>query len=154
NGERFDRFSYLVFQKAMVRAMEHQRQRTVAEEVAVYLKFRKRIAELANCRRRRIVDQHVLWTGVRRDVVHDRDPFVEEMPAPGLKISSHPIVWNALPFKARNEFPSQRREIAQDVRKRVRGWLFHREHFDEPMTHDEVVAVAVDRGVGDEVIQM
>ena len=53
----------------------------LAEEVAVHLQLRQRVAELPDGRARGVVDQHLLGPRLGRDVVHERDALVEEVPA-------------------------------------------------------------------------
>ena len=43
------------------------------------------------------------------DVVHDRHALVEEVPAAGLEVATHPVVRDALPLQARDELAGNRR---------------------------------------------
>ena len=60
------------------------------------------IAQLPDRGARGIVDEHLLRSGVRRDVVDERHALVEEVPAAGLQLAPHPVARDALPLEARD----------------------------------------------------
>ena len=60
----------------------------------------------------------------------------------------------SLPFQAGDELPGQRQQIAEHVRERLRRRLLHRQHLDRVPPDDQVVAVALDGGVRDEVVEV
>ena len=122
--------------------------------MAVHFQLGQGVAELTDGGARRVVDEHFLRPGLRRDVVHHRHALVEEVPAPGLQIAAHPIIGDALPFQAGDELAGHRVEVREQVGKRLARRLLHRQHLDELATDGQMVAVAFDRRVGDEVVQV
>jgi hypothetical protein len=69
------------------------------------------------------------------------------MSAPGLEVAAHGPIRDPLPFQARDERTGHGVQLTEDVRKRLRGRVFHREHADADVVDLEVVAVALDRGI-------
>ena len=88
------------------------------------------------------------------DVVHDRHALVEEVPAAALDIATHPVARDPLPFEAGDELAGNLVQVLQQKRERLARRLLHRQHLDDAVADQQVVAVAVDRGVGDEVVQV
>ena len=120
----------------------------------VHLHLREGVAKLPDRCARRIVDEHLFGPGLGGDVVDDRDAFVEEMAPPRLDIASHPVTGDPLPFETCDELARHRVQIRQHVRERLRRGLLHRKELD-PVTADEkVIAVAFDRRVRDEVVEI
>ena len=74
-----------------LRAVQDQRERTAAEEVAVHLEFGERVAQLPHGGACGVVDQHLLRPGVRRHVVDERDALVEEVPPARLDVAPHAV---------------------------------------------------------------
>ena len=117
------------------------------------LKFRERVTKLSDRRARGIVDQHLLgWPG--RHVVHDRYAFVEEVPAAALDIPPHPIAGDALPLEAGDELAGDLVQVLQQKRERLARRLLHRQHLDDAVADQEVIAVAVDGRIRDEVVEV
>ena len=154
DGHRLHRLGGLLLQRARIRAVQHERQRAPPEEVAVDLELRQRVAELADRRARGVVDQHLLGPRLRRHVVHDRHALVEEVPAAALDIPPHPVAGDALPLEAGDELAGDLVQVLQQERERLARRLLHREHLDDAVADQEVVAVAVDGGIRDEVVQV
>ena len=144
NGHRLHRLGRLVLECPRVRAVQHECEGATPEEVAVDLELRERIAELADGRVRGVVDEHLLGSRLRRDVVHDRHPLVEEVPAAALDVSPHPVARDALPFEAGDELAGNLVEVLQEERERLARRLLHRQHLDRAVADQQMVAVAVD----------
>ena len=151
---RFHRFGGLVLQRALVRPVKHERQRTVSEEVTVDFQFRQRLADLSHGGVGGVVHEHVVRSGIRRDIVHHRDALVEEVSASRLEIAAHPIARDALPFQTGDELAGYGVKVGQQMGKRVTRRPLHRQHVHELVADRQVIAVAVDRRVRDEVIQV
>ena len=154
HGHRLHRLGRLVLNRSRVGPVQDERQRAVAEEVAVDLQFRQRVAELADGRVRRVVDEHLLGPRLRRDVVHHRHALVEEVPAAALDVPTHAVARDPLPFEAGDELAGNLVQVLQQERERLARRLLHREHLDDAVADQQMVAVAVDGGIGDEVVQM
>ena len=144
----------LVLNRSPVGPVQDERQRAVAEEVAMNLQFRQRVAELADRRVRGVVDEHLLGPRLWRDVVHNRHALVEEVPAAALDIPTHPVARDPLPFEAGDELAGNLVQVLHQKRERLARRLLRREHLDDAVADQQVVAVAVDGGVGDEVVQV
>ena len=71
-----------------------------------------------------------------------------------LEITAHPIARDALPFQTGDELAGDGVEVGQQMRKRVTRRLLHRQDFHELVADRQVIAVAVDRRVSDEIIQV
>ena len=65
NGHGFHGLGGLLLQRALVRAVQHDCQRTGSEKVAVHLKFGQRVPELADRCVCGIVNQHFFGPGIR-----------------------------------------------------------------------------------------
>ena len=154
DGHRLHGLGRLVLNRSRVGPVQDERQRALAEEVAVHLQLRQRVTELPDRRVRRVVDQHLLRPRLRRDVVHDRHALVEEVPAAALDISTHPVARNSLPFEAGDELARNLVQVLQQERERLARRLLHREHLDDAVADQQVVSVAVDGGIRDEVVQV
>ena len=148
------RFGGLVLQDPRVLPVEGERQRAAAEEVAVDLQLRQRVAKLADGGVRRVVDQHLLGTSLGRHVVDQRDALVEEVSPTALEVAAHPVAGNALPFEARDQLAGDLVQVLQQERERLARRLLHRQHLDEAVTDHQVVAMAVDGRVRHEVVEM
>src|SRR4051794_19809778 len=111
------------------------------------LEFRQRIAKLADCRIRRIVDEHLLRPGLWGDVVHNRYALVEEVPAAALNITTHPVAWDPLPFETRDELAGNFVQVLHQECEGLAWRLLRREHLDDVVADQQMVSVAIDRGV-------
>ena len=151
---RLHGFGGLVLQRTTVFTMQHERQRAAAEEVSVDFEFGEGITELADGGAGRVVHEHLFRSRFGRDVVDHRHALVEEVPPACLQSPPHAIVRDALPFQTGNEFTRDGVEIREQVREGLARWLLHRQHLDPLAADHEVIAVAVDGRIGDEVIEM
>src|SRR4051794_29500506 len=97
----------------------------MTEEVAVDLELRQRVAQLPYGRRRGLVDQHLLWSCVGGDVVHEGHALVEEVSPPALEIASHPVVADALPFEAGDELAGYGVKVLEQERVGLDRRLLH-----------------------------
>ncbi len=141
---RLHRLSGLVLQRAGVRPVQHEGERATTEEVTVDLHLSERVTKLTDSRTRGVVDEHLLGPRLWRHVVHDRHALVEEVPAAALDVPPHPVAGNALPFEAGNELAGDLIQVLQQERERLARRLLHRQHLDDTVTDQEVIAVTVD----------
>ena len=108
-------------QGARLGAVQHQRQRARAEEVAVDFDLGQGVAELPHGGAGRVVDQHLLGLCLGRDVVDQRDALVEEVPAAGLDVAPHAVARRALPLETGDELAGHGDEICASMCANV--WL-------------------------------
>ena len=152
--DHLHRLGRLVLQLAAIVAVQDERQGTGAKEVAVDLELRQGIAQLPDRGARGIVDEHLLRSGVWRDVVDQRHAFVEEVPTACLQLAPHPVAREPLPLQARDQFSRDRVEVAEEERERLARRFLRGQHLDEAMADHEVIALALDRGIRDEVVEV
>src|SRR5918994_2051693 len=95
-----------------------------------------------------------VWSSLWRDVVHNRHTFVEEVAPTELKGSSHPIVRNAAPLEAGDELTGQRVQLLEHLRECGARRLLHRQHLHSRRVELQVVAMAVEPAVGNEVVEV
>ena len=76
------------------------------------------------------------------------------MPAAALDIPTHAVARDPLPFEAGDELAGNLVQVLHQKRERLARRLLRREHLDDAVADQQVVSVAVDRGVGDEVVQV
>ena len=135
-------------------SVQDERQRALPEEVAVDLELGQRVAELADGRARGVVDEHLLGPRLRRHVVHQRDALVEEVPAAAwISRRIRSLGMRCHSRHAMNS-PGISYRSCEQVRERLARRLLHRQHLDDAIADQQVVAMALDGGVRDEVVQM
>ena len=101
-------------------AVQDERQRAVAEDVAVDFDVGQRVAELPDHGRRRLVDQHVFRSRLAwRDVVDEGDSLIEEVPAPRLDVAPHAVRGDSLPLQAGDELPGNLEQVAESIGVRL-----------------------------------
>ena len=71
-----------------------------------------------------------------------------------MDIATHPVVRDPLPLQAREALAGKRVQIAKQMREGAARRLLHREHLHAVLADLQVVAVALDRRIRDEIIQM
>jgi hypothetical protein len=150
----FHGFGRAVLKRSRVLAMQDECQGAHPEEMAVDFEFGQRFAQLVHGGAGRVVDEHVLGSRVGRDVIHQGDTFVEKVPAAPLDVLPHPIVRNPLPFETGDELAGNHVEVPEQVGKGPARRFLHGQHFDESATNHQVIAVAVDGGIRNEIIEV
>ena len=76
------------------------------------------------------------------------------MPAAALDIPTHAVARDPLPFEAGDELAGNFVQVLHQKRERLARRLLRREHLDDAVADQQMVSVTVDRGVGDEVVQV
>src|SRR3954468_6742248 len=154
DGNRLLCLGGLLLQGARIVAVQDERDGAIAEEVAVYLDLCQRISELLHRRTRRIVHEHLFGPRLRRHVVDDRYPLIEEVPAPQVQVSPDPFSRDSLPLETGNEFTRNRMELSEQVRERLRRRFLHRENLDLSMADLQTISVAFDGGIRHEIVHV
>ena len=143
-AQRLGGLRRLMLDSPKVVAVQDERQRAVAEDVAVDFDVGQRVAELPDHGRRRLVDQHVFRARLAWcDVVDERDALVEEVPAPRLDVASHAVRWDSLPLQAGDEFPGNLEQTSEGVGVGLARRLLHRQDLDRPAADHQVVAMTL-----------
>src|SRR5204862_3714541 len=91
---------------------------------------------------------------VRRDVVHQRNAFVEEVAPASVDLTTRSIIRNAAPFKARDELSGDCVEALEQMRERRVRRLLHRQRFQPNPVYIEMRAMTFNRGVRHEVVDV
>src|SRR4030095_3772575 len=76
------------------------------------------------------------------------------MPPTALDISPHAVARDPLPLETRDELSRSLVQVLHQEREGLARRLFRREDLDDAITDQQMVPVAVDGGIGDEVVQM
>src|SRR5688572_10014641 len=76
------------------------------------------------------------------------------MPPSGLEVPPHAVARNPLPFQARDQIAWNLIEVPQKESERVARRLLHREHLNETVPDEQVIPVAFDGRIRDEVIEV
>ena len=153
-GQHLDGLGGRPLEGARVLAEEDQRERAVAEEVPVHLELGQGVAELPDGGARALVHEHLVGPSLGRDVVHHRHALVEEVAPAELEGPPHPVVRNAAPLQAGDELTGQRVQVLEHLRERGARRLLHRQHLHPRRVELQVVAMAVEPAVGDEVVEV
>jgi hypothetical protein len=71
-----------------------------------------------------------------------------------MQIASHPIARNPLPLETGDQLARDLEQVFEHEAERLTRRLLHRQGLDEPIAHDQVIAITVDSRISDEVVEV